>query len=437
MKSLYRTLCVFFVSTFCCVNVFSQVLIQYNQDRTYTLVERTDLRRYDNGRYIGLLSREVRSFIHQDEHPKFKNFYEGDFYVLEKTRRNAYDVTLGINEAIPSSFIISDDGYLTMIEDNGFPSFRSFPTFPKDKIKIGDTWQATAERAVDPLNKGVITRLPIFIQYQYTGDGKYHDEEIYILKAQWATRYGSSYFDPQGDRELKSAMGSHKADIYVSKDTGCALLVRDLVDETFTYQNGNKINFQGFITLFTEYPPAIDRTKIIPALNRIAKNNDDDKSNPDTKTNSSDGIFVGKTDGSGRDSDFGNDGNGTNSISDITYENTSSGIKLTIQNLQFKPNSSELLPGEEYRLNQIAQALKQAPTSMFLVEGHTASTGNISGEKKLSVERAYSIAKELIKRGIGADKFMYKGSGSSKPVASNDTPEGMAKNRRVEITILE
>ena len=126
-----------------------------------------------------------------------------------------------------------------------------------------------------------------------------------------------------------------------------------------------------------------------------------------------------------------------NKISDITYENTSSGIKLTIQNLQFKPNSSELLPGEEYRLNQIAEALKQSPNSMFLVEGHTASTGNISGEKKLSVERAYSIAKELIKRGIGADKFIYKGSGSSKPIASNDTPEGMAKNRRVEITILE
>jgi outer membrane protein OmpA-like peptidoglycan-associated protein len=425
MKSFRKIFSVIFVISLFSVSGFSQVLIQYNQDRTYTLVERTDLRRYDNGRYIGLLSREVRSFIHQDQHPKFQNFYQGDFFVLEKTKRNSYEVTLGINEAIPSSFTISDDGYLSMIEDNGFPSFRSFPTFPKDKIKIGDSWQGTAERAVDPLNKGIITRLPIHILYQYTGEGKYHDEEIYILKAQWATRYGSSYFDPQGDRELKSAMGSHKADIYVSKNTGCALLVRDLVDETFTYQDGNKINFQGFITLFTEYPPAIDREKIIPALNRIAKNNDDDNSNSDKKPNGNNGFF------------FGDDGNGKNKISDITYENTSSGIKLTIQNLQFKPNSSELLPGEEYRLNQIAEALKQSPNSMFLVEGHTASTGNISGEKKLSVERAYSIAKELIKRGIGADKFIYKGSGSSKPIASNDTPEGMAKNRRVEITILE
>ena len=396
------------------LNCFSQVLIQYNQDRTYTLVERTDLRRYDNGRYIGLLSREVRSFINQDEHPKYKNFYQGDFYVLEKTKRNSFEVILGINEAIPSSFTISEDGNLTMIEDNGFPSFRSFPTFPKDKIKIGDKWNATAERAVDPLNKGIITRLPIYIQYQYTGDGKYHDEDIFILKAQWATRYGISYFDSQGDKELKSAMGSHKADIYVSKKTGCALLVRDIVDETFVYQDGNKINFQGFITLFTEYPPAVDREIIIPSLNRIAKNNDD-KNDDDTQKD----FFKDKD------------------VPDISYENTNRGIRLTIQNLQFKPNSSELLPGEENRLNQIAKVLKQAKNSMFLVEGHTASTGNISGEKQLSVERAYTIAEELIKRGISAEKFIYKGSGSSKPIATNETPEGMAKNRRVEITILE
>lgn len=410
MKKLFFVLFCVFVN----LNCFSQVLIQYNQDRTYTLVERTDLRRYDNGRYIGLLSREVRSFINQDEHPKYKNFYQGDFYVLEKTKRNSFEVTLGINEAIPSSFTISEDGNLTMIEDNGFPSFRSFPSFPKDKIKIGDKWNATAERAVDPLNKGIITRLPIYIQYQYTGDGKYHDEDIFILKAQWATRYGISYFDSQGDRELKSAMGSHKADIYVSKKTGCALLVRDIVDETFVYQDGNKINFQGFITLFTEYPPAVDREIIIPSLNRIAKNNDD-KNDDDTQKD----FFKDKD------------------VPDISYENTNRGIRLTIQNLQFKPNSSELLPGEENRLNQIAKVLKQAKNSMFLVEGHTASTGNVSGEKQLSVERAYTIATELIKRGISAEKFIYKGSGSSKPIASNETPEGMAKNRRVEITILE
>ena len=79
-----KIFCVIFLISLSCVNLFSQVLIQYNQDRTYTLVERTDLRRYDNGRYVGLLSREVRSFIYQENNSRYKNFYQGDFYVLDR-----------------------------------------------------------------------------------------------------------------------------------------------------------------------------------------------------------------------------------------------------------------------------------------------------------------------------------------------------------------
>ena len=71
------------------------------------------------------------------------------------------------------------------------------------------------------------------------------------------------------------------------------------------------------------------------------------------------------------------------------------------------------------------------------MEGHTASTGNEKGEQRLSEERARNIALELSKRGIAEDKFICKGSGGRKPVASNATPEGKARNRRVEITILE
>ncbi|MEE0893447.1 MAG: OmpA family protein [Treponema sp.] len=60
-----------------------------------------------------------------------------------------------------------------------------------------------------------------------------------------------------------------------------------------------------------------------------------------------------------------------------------------------------------------------------------------SGEMKLSVDRANAIVDALVKRGIARNKFITKGSGSTKPVADNSTPEGKAQNRRVEITILE
>ena len=118
-------------------------------------------------------------------------------------------------------------------------------------------------------------------------------------------------------------------------------------------------------------------------------------------------------------------------------EKTPAGIKLSIQNLQFKPDSAELLDSEKGRLAQIAEILKTVPSAKLLVEGHTASTGNPTGEMKLSVERANSIAYSLIKRGINSENFLCRGFGGTKPLFDKKTPEGKAKNRRVEITILE
>ena len=121
----------------------------------------------------------------------------------------------------------------------------------------------------------------------------------------------------------------------------------------------------------------------------------------------------------------------------MLVDNTEAGIRLTMQNLQFKADSAELLPGEDKRLEQIAELLKLADGAQFLIEGHTASTGYEAGEMKLSKERADSVEKALAAHGISSERFICKGSGGKKPVASNDTPEGKAKNRRVEITILD
>ena len=118
-------------------------------------------------------------------------------------------------------------------------------------------------------------------------------------------------------------------------------------------------------------------------------------------------------------------------------EKTPAGIKLSIQNLQFKPDSAELLDSEKERLSQIAEILKTVPSAKFLVEGHTASTGNPVGEMNLSIERANAIASSLIKRGINSENCICRGFGRTKPVSDNNTVQGKAKNRRVEITILE
>ena len=142
--SLFFALIVF--SSFFSMDLFA-IEFAYTENRNYTLVERTDLRRYDNGKYTGLMSREIKAFI-VPVRTESGFLYDGSFYVNQDTRRGVSFLKGGIHEAIASEFAISDDGYFKMINDKGYPSFRSFPSFPQKEINPGDSWEAEAERAV-------------------------------------------------------------------------------------------------------------------------------------------------------------------------------------------------------------------------------------------------------------------------------------------------
>lgn len=472
-----------FISFFCLTNIFSQntskdKIEYFGETEKYVLVERTDLRRYDNGRYTGLTSREVRSFVSPISTPKNvaseyldDSWFSGNFMVLESTKSGSSLTAKGLDDLIPSTFHISENGKLTVVpKDKGFPTFRSFPTFPEEEIQPGDTWTGEAIRTVDPLNKGIYTKLQIVVQYTYIGKEVYKETPVYHIKAKWATRYGSGtlYNDWDGDKSLIKATGSHNADIMVSIETGAAILIRDTVDETFYYKDGNNVAYKGTILLFTEFPPSIDKAKITSALSKIASIKTESNSEDYYK----DGVLSENPSISGGygnsywDDDYfqvntssgylGNGGSETTltpkpstqtvvtkpataepAKNDMVVEETDAGLRLSVRNLQFYPDSSELLASEKSRLDEIAAVLKLAPESTFLVEGHSASTGNPTGEKNLSVERAKSIVDELVKRGIPAKQFIYRGLGSEVPIADNSTAEGKAQNRRVEITILE
>jgi outer membrane protein OmpA-like peptidoglycan-associated protein len=116
---------------------------------------------------------------------------------------------------------------------------------------------------------------------------------------------------------------------------------------------------------------------------------------------------------------------------------TGRAIVLRVRDLRFLPDSDSILPSERDRIDLLAAALLKLPGRSFLVEGHAASTGRPEGELELSKLRAKRLVDELVLRGIPASALIYRGLGSTRPLASNDTEEGRAQNRRVEITILE
>lgn len=474
--------------------IFAQaqaVKLHYSGKGGYSLVERTNLRRYVNGKYVGLTSREVRSFVSPSEPPlmRFKakgsvyendQWYDGSFYVMEETLRNSQVAGAGIHEAVQSVFHISKNGQLTMYKDNGYPSFRSFPAYTAEKVSFGESWKAVAERSVDPLNKGVFTKIPMQVLYTFSGAETYKGQAVYRIKAIWQTYYDAQNRDFGGDSSLQKARGGHKADIIVLQETGEPILTIDNVDETFFWIDGTQVNFKGTITLFTEFPPAFDSQRIMAALNRVATVKDGktgtDKKFSGTEKSVSGGTVAGsgKLTASGKktgadavktekvvpDGIFDNfDKNETvakntkNTVSgektvlekvddvlpknNIVAEEVSAGIRLSIRDIKFSPDSAQILSGESERLDEIAEVLKMAPNAQLLVEGHTASVGKPAGEQKLSEQRAHKIAEELKARGVKAGAFICRGFGGTKPVASNETNEGRAQNRRVEITILK
>jgi hypothetical protein len=95
----------------------------------------------------------------------------------------------------------------------------------------------------------------------------------------------------------------------------------------------------------------------------------------------------------------------------------------------FATDSAELTPEGRAMLDRLAPCWSHG---RFEIEGHTDNTGTDAINQPLSERRARAIVDQLIKDGIDASALTAKGYGSTKPVADNATPEGRAKNRRVE-----
>jgi outer membrane protein OmpA-like peptidoglycan-associated protein len=112
------------------------------------------------------------------------------------------------------------------------------------------------------------------------------------------------------------------------------------------------------------------------------------------------------------------------------------GTVITLSgNVLFASGKSALLPGAQSSLDQVAEALKTQDDTKMLIEGHTDSRGNDAANMALSKARADSVQSYLVSRGLPPERITTNGLGPSRPVADNNTPEGRANNRRVEIIV--
>ncbi|WP_231639829.1 channel-forming protein ArfA/OmpATb [Mycobacterium sp. Marseille-P9652] len=110
--------------------------------------------------------------------------------------------------------------------------------------------------------------------------------------------------------------------------------------------------------------------------------------------------------------------------------NTATGGPITFGNDGFT-----LTPAEEQLLNQVAVRLKGCPSAHVTVNGYTDDLGNQATNLSSSTQRAQTVADYLTAHGVGGGQLVVKGLGSANAVAANDTMDGRAKNRRVELVV--
>jgi outer membrane protein OmpA-like peptidoglycan-associated protein/tetratricopeptide (TPR) repeat protein len=120
----------------------------------------------------------------------------------------------------------------------------------------------------------------------------------------------------------------------------------------------------------------------------------------------------------------------------ILLEKIDVGKSYTINDILFATNSYQVNDTIKAVVNEFSDYLSQNPKLTVTIEGHTDNVGNPTDNLILSQNRARSIYDYLVERGIDKSRLSYKGYGETKPIATNSTSEGKAKNRRTVFKVI-
>ena len=110
-------------------------------------------------------------------------------------------------------------------------------------------------------------------------------------------------------------------------------------------------------------------------------------------------------------------------------------VGLKVDDLTFRFDKAELRPEDKQELEEVVRFLKEYPESWVRIAGHTDNVGSKEVNLTLSRRRAEGVEQMLLSASIDQNRIVTQWYGAANPIASNDTPEGQALNRRVEIAV--
>lgn len=304
-------------------------------------------------------------------------------------------------EEYRSIFTRSKAGIYTISDEYFMPTVRDVPVFPDKAVLPGEKWTAKGHEAHD-LRKGFGLQKPYKVPFtaEYTYAGMDAQTGLHIINVKYSMQMESPEMqNPQGADYPAVTQGFSDETIYWDNEKGAI----DHYSETFRIfiesAAGNLYEFTG-----TAHAEATDfaQTNTKENLSRVKKQVEE----------------LG--------------------LENVTVHPSEKGLTIAIENIQFQADSAVLLESEKAKINQIAKILEAWPDNDILVTGHTALAGTERMRKILSEQRAAAVAEYLVGLNV-RDRFhvFTQGLGAEQPVASNKTEEGKARNRRVEITVMD
>jgi outer membrane protein OmpA-like peptidoglycan-associated protein len=121
---------------------------------------------------------------------------------------------------------------------------------------------------------------------------------------------------------------------------------------------------------------------------------------------------------------------------DLTRQSLETGKTIQLKNIYFEFDRDELMPRSYVELNKLLRILKEHPHLVIEIVGHTDSLGDDDYNLGLSQRRANAVVSFLTQNNIAASRLRFRGEGERQPIATNETDEGRALNRRVEFVVI-
>jgi OOP family OmpA-OmpF porin len=109
--------------------------------------------------------------------------------------------------------------------------------------------------------------------------------------------------------------------------------------------------------------------------------------------------------------------------------------RFVLDDLNFETGSAQLTAASRQTVDGLRGLLEAHPLAQVSIEGYTDNTGSPAANKQLAQQRAETVKEMLVQSGIGAGRMQAAGFGADRPVASNDTAGGRARNRRIELVV--